>query len=402
MAALTAAIISVNWGIYVWAIGSGNALDAALGYYINPLFSMFLGAVLLKERLSGAQIAAIALAAGAVGVLTWESGRVPVAALGLTVTWGAYAYFKRSLPIGPNQGFLLEVLILTPFALGLLAVIVAQGGRAFRWPDRRGTPGFSSGTGARDGGAADPLRLRREGPQAVDHRHPAVHLAHDDLPHRCPRLRRGVRPGRAHRVSDDLGGTRDLYRVARAAGAAGAGGGMRRGPFGSTPPGARIRWRHRGRPGPAKPCDDPCCHLRHPRELRRARRGHGRCRAAGIGTVVNLGDALSGPLDPAGTADRLMAAGLPTVSGNHDRMLWDRPREAAPVGAVDAAAPRAARQLDWVRSLPPDAGGGGVLLTHGSPRGDEDNWLHDRDGRGGMRERTLAEVTERAGTIRSG
>jgi chloramphenicol-sensitive protein RarD len=127
MAALTAAIISVNWGIYVWAIGSGNALDAALGYYINPLFSVFLGAVLLKERLSGAQMAAIALAAAAVVVLTWESGQVPLAALALTVTWGAYAYFKRSLPIGPNQGFLLEVLILTPFALMLLAVILARG-----------------------------------------------------------------------------------------------------------------------------------------------------------------------------------------------------------------------------------------------------------------------------------
>jgi chloramphenicol-sensitive protein RarD len=127
LAAVTAALISVNWGIYVWAIGSGNALDAALGYYINPLFSIFLGAVLLKERLSAAQMAAIAMAAAAVAVLTWESGRVPLAALGLTVTWGFYAYFKRSLPIGPNQGFLLEVLILTPFALMLLAVILARG-----------------------------------------------------------------------------------------------------------------------------------------------------------------------------------------------------------------------------------------------------------------------------------
>ncbi len=54
MAALTAALISVNWGIYVWAIGSGHALDAALGYYINPLFSVFLGAVFLKEKLKPA------------------------------------------------------------------------------------------------------------------------------------------------------------------------------------------------------------------------------------------------------------------------------------------------------------------------------------------------------------
>ncbi len=114
----TAALISVNWGIYVWSIGAGHALDAALGYYINPLFSVFLGAVLLGERLSAAQKGAIALAALAVLVLTIEAGKLPLVALGLTVTWGIYAYLKKSLPIGPNQGFFLEVLILLPFALG--------------------------------------------------------------------------------------------------------------------------------------------------------------------------------------------------------------------------------------------------------------------------------------------
>ncbi|MDZ4395487.1 EamA family transporter RarD [Cypionkella sp.] len=114
----TAALISVNWGIYVWSIGAGHALDAALGYYINPLFSVFLGAVLLGERLSMAQKWAIALAALAVLVLTIEAGKLPLVALGLTVTWGIYAYLKKSLPIGPNQGFFLEVLILLPFAMG--------------------------------------------------------------------------------------------------------------------------------------------------------------------------------------------------------------------------------------------------------------------------------------------
>jgi len=112
MGAVTAALISVNWGLYIWAIGSGHALQAALGYYINPLFSIFLGAVLLGERLGRVQRLAIGLAALAVGVLTWQTGEVPVVALGLTVTWGFYAYFKRALPIGANQGFLLEVLIL--------------------------------------------------------------------------------------------------------------------------------------------------------------------------------------------------------------------------------------------------------------------------------------------------
>jgi predicted phosphodiesterase len=118
----------------------------------------------------------------------------------------------------------------------------------------------------------------------------------------------------------------------------------------------------------------------------------------GIKAVVNLGDALSGPLDPAGTAERLMALGWPTVAGNHDRLLVDRPPEVQPLWEQWTLPLLAPRHLDWVRSLPPILDWNGVLLTHGSPRGDEDNWLHDRDGRGGMRERTLEEVTERAGS----
>lgn len=127
MAAVAAALVSVNWGIYVWAIGSGNALDAALGYYINPLFSIFLGAVLLRERMQPAQMAAIGLAAVAVGILTWETGRVPVVALGLTVTWGFYAFLKKWLPIGPNQGFTLEVILLLPFSLAYAGWLAVSG-----------------------------------------------------------------------------------------------------------------------------------------------------------------------------------------------------------------------------------------------------------------------------------
>ncbi len=134
MAALTAALVSLNWGIYVWAIGSGHALDAALGYYINPLFSIFLGAVLLRERLAPAQWLAIGLAAVAVAILTAEAGRLPVVALGLTLTWGAYAFLKKWLPIGPNQGFLLEVLLLTPAALAYIIHL-----------DRTGTSHFLDG-----------------------------------------------------------------------------------------------------------------------------------------------------------------------------------------------------------------------------------------------------------------
>nr|WP_245814880.1 EamA family transporter RarD [Litoreibacter ascidiaceicola] len=131
MGCVTAALISVNWGIYVWAINSGHALDAALGYYINPIFSVFLGFALLKERLTRLQWGAIALAAAAVVVLTIDAGRLPLAALGLTVSWGFYAFFKKSLPIGPNQGFLLEVLILSIPALAYWAYLGGSGNSHF-------------------------------------------------------------------------------------------------------------------------------------------------------------------------------------------------------------------------------------------------------------------------------
>ena len=127
MALVTSALITVNWGTYVWMIQNGQAMNTALGYYINPIFSVFLGATLLGEKLSPRQWAAVALAAAAVLVLTVEAGALPLGALMLTFTWGFYALFKRALPIGPNQGFTLEALILTPFALAWLGWQATQG-----------------------------------------------------------------------------------------------------------------------------------------------------------------------------------------------------------------------------------------------------------------------------------
>ena len=77
MAALTAALITVNWGIYVWAIAADRTLETALGYYINPLFSVFLGAVLLGEKLNRAQIGAIGLASFGRALLTWRPAGCP-------------------------------------------------------------------------------------------------------------------------------------------------------------------------------------------------------------------------------------------------------------------------------------------------------------------------------------
>lgn len=131
MAVLTAVLISVNWGTYVWAISVGRTLETALGYYINPLFSVLLAAVLIGERLNRAQILAIVLATLAVALLTWETGGLPWVSIVLSVSWGFYAYFKRILPVEPTRGFLYEVTLL---ALPSLAIVL--------WLEHQGTSHF--------------------------------------------------------------------------------------------------------------------------------------------------------------------------------------------------------------------------------------------------------------------
>ncbi|OLP55946.1 permease [Rhizobium rhizosphaerae] len=127
MACLTAALITVNWGIYVWSIAAGRALEAALGYYINPLLSILLGAVLLKEKLSRAQMVAIALAVLAVAILTIDAGGLPWVSICLALSWAFYAFFRKTLPVGPNQGFFLEVMLLSGPAVAYILWLETTG-----------------------------------------------------------------------------------------------------------------------------------------------------------------------------------------------------------------------------------------------------------------------------------
>lgn len=127
MALLTAALVTVNWLVYVYSIGSGHTVDAALGYYINPLISVVIAAVVLKEQLRPAQVVAIGLAVIAVAILAWEAGGLPWISLTLATTWGFYALFRKTLPLGPNQGFFLEVLILTAPALAYIIYLETGG-----------------------------------------------------------------------------------------------------------------------------------------------------------------------------------------------------------------------------------------------------------------------------------
>ncbi|MDN2567172.1 EamA family transporter RarD [Aquibium sp. A9E412] len=131
MAVLPAGFISVNWGLYVWAIGNDRALEAALGYYINPLVSIALAAVLLGERLDRLQVAAVALAAAAVAVLTVQAGGLPWISLVLALSFATYGFLRKTLPIGPSQGFFLEAAILSVPALGYVGYLQATGAGSF-------------------------------------------------------------------------------------------------------------------------------------------------------------------------------------------------------------------------------------------------------------------------------
>jgi rarD protein len=128
MAILTAALVSCNWLIYVYAVTSGHALEGALGYYINPLISILVGSILLKERMQPLQKVAIGLAVIAVAILSWEAGGLPWISLGLATSWAFYAFFRKTLPVGPNQGFFLEVLILSAPALAYIVFLETAGG----------------------------------------------------------------------------------------------------------------------------------------------------------------------------------------------------------------------------------------------------------------------------------
>jgi len=114
---LAALMISVNWGIFVWAVGVGQATEASLGYFLFPLVAVLAGRLVYGEHLSPLKWAAVALAALAVVVLTYGLGVAPWIALILALTFGLYGVIKKALDIGPVVSVTAEVLLITPVAL---------------------------------------------------------------------------------------------------------------------------------------------------------------------------------------------------------------------------------------------------------------------------------------------
>ena len=129
LAGLTAILIAMNWGIYTWAVVVDRTVETALGYYINPIVNIVLGAAFLGERFNKWQLLAIALAVAAVLVLTVHAGGPPWISLSLALTFGLYGFLRKTLPIGPSQGFFLEVLLLSIPSLIVLFFVSPTGGQ---------------------------------------------------------------------------------------------------------------------------------------------------------------------------------------------------------------------------------------------------------------------------------
>jgi chloramphenicol-sensitive protein RarD len=120
-----AVLITANWGTYIYAVNSHHVVEAALGYFINPLVSVALGMIFLKERLRITQVAAIAVALIAVIVLTIDYGRLPVISLVLAFSFGTYVLLKKKVPLDAISSLTAENAVITPIAL---VYLVALGG----------------------------------------------------------------------------------------------------------------------------------------------------------------------------------------------------------------------------------------------------------------------------------
>ncbi|HYD95547.1 MAG TPA: EamA family transporter RarD [Noviherbaspirillum sp.] len=129
--AASAVLLSSNWFIYIWAVNNGHVVDSSLGYFINPLFNVLLGYLILRERLRPLQWAAVALAAAGVLWLTWQGGSLPWIALLLATTFGLYGLLRKTAALGALEGLALETLLLFPLAFGYLLVQTLDGHNAF-------------------------------------------------------------------------------------------------------------------------------------------------------------------------------------------------------------------------------------------------------------------------------
>jgi chloramphenicol-sensitive protein RarD len=128
---ITSSMLGLNWFVYIWAVNAGHILDASLGYFVNPLISVLLGTIFLKERLRPWQWVAIGIAVCGVVFVTLGYGAFPWIALTLALTFGFYGLLRKTASLEALEGLALETAVLSVPALAYLVTLELTGAASF-------------------------------------------------------------------------------------------------------------------------------------------------------------------------------------------------------------------------------------------------------------------------------
>lgn len=128
---LSSLLIGINWFLFIWAVTNEHIVETSLGYFINPLVKMLLGAILFKEVLSKPQWLAVGLVAIAVSFLTYSHGSVPWIALTLAMSFALYGAIRKTVEIGASEGVAFENFVFVPLAIGYLIWLSSNDGISF-------------------------------------------------------------------------------------------------------------------------------------------------------------------------------------------------------------------------------------------------------------------------------
>lgn len=133
--AAAAVTISMNWGIFIWAVEEGRIVETSMGYYINPLVSVLFGMVFLKERLDKLQTIAVLCACVGIGVIIVHNGSLPWVSVSLAVTFALYGLLKKIISVSALTSIMLETLLISPLALGYVYHLSGSGGNTYQSGD---------------------------------------------------------------------------------------------------------------------------------------------------------------------------------------------------------------------------------------------------------------------------
>ena len=127
----TTLLVGGNWFVFIWAVGNDRVLEASLGYFINPLVNVFLGFIVLRERLRPLQWISVALAFGGVAYLALDLGVLPWVSIFLAFSFGFYGLLRKTASVDSMTGLTVECLLLLPFALSYLIILAVRSEIAF-------------------------------------------------------------------------------------------------------------------------------------------------------------------------------------------------------------------------------------------------------------------------------